>query len=110
MVAFYFYTTNMMRKLPYTEYMIANEDPATFDNILSHIHEERIRAQLTNKPFDLGILSDKQHSQVLELIESNTDALKEVGMSKLIWHDDALRSSMKLAGEDLLVSICAPRN
>ena len=110
MVAFDFYTTNMMRKLPYTECMIANKDSVAFDNILSHIHEERVRAQLTNKSFELGILSDKQQSQVLELVESNIDTLKGIGMSKLLWHDDALRSSMKLAGEDLLISICTPRN
>lgn len=98
-----------MRKLPYTKCMIAIKDSVVLERILTHIGEERIRAKLTNKPFDLGIVSDTQQSQVLELIASSMYALKEIGMSNFIWRDDALRSSIKLAGEDLLVSICAPR-
>jgi hypothetical protein len=90
--------------------MIVIEGSVAFDEILTHIGEERMRAKLIDKPFDLGVLSDKQSSQILNLIEGSMDALKEIGMSNYIWHDDALRSSMKLAGEDLLISICAPRN
>jgi hypothetical protein len=86
------------------------EDSVLFDEILTHIGEERIRARLIDKPFDLGIVTDKQPSHILDLIESNMDALRKIGMSNYIWHDDALRSSMKLAGEDLLISICAPRH
>jgi hypothetical protein len=90
--------------------MISIEDSVVFAEILAHIGEERVRAKLIDKPFDLGIVSNKQQSQILSLIENNIDGLKEIGMSSSIWHDDALRSSMKLAGEDLLISICAPRN
>jgi hypothetical protein len=90
--------------------MIVIEDSVVFDEILTHIGEERVRARLIDKPFDLGIVTDKRPSQVLALIESNMDTLREIGMSSCIWHDDALRSSLKLAGEDLLISICAPRN
>lgn len=86
------------------------EDSAAFDEILTHIGEERIRARLIDKPFDLGIVTDKRPSQILDLIESNMDTLKEIGMLSFMWHDDALRSTMKLAGEDLFISICAPRN
>jgi hypothetical protein len=90
--------------------MIMIEDSIVFDEILTHIGEERVRARLIDKPFDLGIVTDKKPSQILDLVESNVDSLKEIGMSNYTWHDDALRSSMKLAGEDLLISICAPRN
>ena len=90
--------------------MITIEDSVVFEEILTHIGEERVRAKLIDKPFDLGIVTDKQQSQILSLIESNMGALTEIGMSSYVWHDDALRSSMRLAGEDLLISICAPRN
>lgn len=90
--------------------MIEINDTVVFDKILAHIDEERIKASLNDKPFDLGIVTDKRPSHVLDLIEGNMEALKEIGMSSCIWHHDALRSSMKLAGEDLLFSICAPRD
>lgn len=90
--------------------MIVIENSVIFDEILTHIGKERVRARLIDKPFDLGIVTDKRPSQILDLIERNMDELKVIGMLNYIWHDDALRSSLKLAGEDLLVSICAPRN
>ena len=89
---------------------MTTEDSALFDKILTHIREQQIRAKLTDKSFDLGVLTSKQHSPILALIENNMDTLANIGMSNYIWHDDALRSTMNLAGEDLLFSICAPRS
>ena len=64
-----------------------------------------------DKPFHLGIVSDKRQSQVLNLLQSkeNEATLKEIGMTDYKWHDDALRSSLRLAGEELFVSICSPK-
>lgn len=90
--------------------MITIEDSVVFDDILAHVGNERSRAKLVDKPFDLGIVTDKQPSQILDLIEKNMETLKEIGMSNYVWHDDALRSTLKIAGEDLFISICAPRS
>lgn len=90
--------------------MITMKDSVALNEILEHVGNERVRAKLVDKSFDLGIATNKRPSQILELIEKNMDTLKEIGMSNYVWHDDALRSSLKIAGEELLVSICAPRN
>lgn len=91
--------------------MIQVVDSVVIDEILEHIGEQRIRANLTDKPFELGIVTDKRPSQILALVHSdNCEALlKEIGMTVYKWNDDALRSELKLAGENLLVSICRPR-
>lgn len=90
--------------------MITIEDSVVLGELLEHIGEVRTRAKLVDKPFDLGVATDKRPSQILDLIEKNEATLKEIGMSSYIWHDDALRSKLRLAGEDLLISICAPRD
>ena len=81
------------------------------DELLEHIAEQRVRAKLTDKPFELGILTDIRPSQILDLVhsEENEALLKEIGMTSYQWRDDALRSELKLAGETLLISICGPR-
>ena len=91
--------------------MIQIEDSVVVNEILAHIGEQRIRAKLTDKPFELGIATDKRPSQMLRLLhsEKNEAVLKEIGMTDYKWHDDALRSELKLAGENLLISICSPR-
>ena len=106
---FLFNTTEKFNRLIYTKLMIMIEDSVVFDEILTHIENERVRAKLVDKSFDLGIVTDKRASTILELIEKNMNTLKKIGMSHYIWHDDALRSSLKIAGEELLVSLCAPR-
>ncbi|HSH55228.1 MAG TPA: hypothetical protein VK983_00215 [Candidatus Limnocylindrales bacterium] len=91
--------------------MIQIEDSIVVEEILAHVGEQRMRAKLTDKPFELGIVTDKRPSQILTLIhsEKNKAALKEIGMTDFEWHDDALRSELKVAGENLLFSICRPR-
>ena len=91
--------------------MIRINDSVVFDELLEHIGEQRIRAKLTDKPFDLGIATDIRPSQVLALVnkEESMAVLNEIGMQNYKWHDDALRSELKLAGENLLISICRPR-
>lgn len=91
--------------------MIQVEDSVILEEILSHIGEQRIRAKLTDKPFDLGIVTDKRPSQILQLVHSEKSeaTLKEIGMTDYKWHDVALRSDMRLAGEQLIFSICSPR-
>lgn len=91
--------------------MIQIEDTVILDELLEHVGEQRIRAKLVDQPFELGIMSKKRPSQVLDLIHNKTSekTLKEIGMTGYMWHDDALRSNLRLAGEDILVSICRPR-
>jgi len=91
--------------------MIYVEDSSIIEEILQHIGEQRMRAKLTDMPFELGIVTDKKPSQILKLLHSEESeaALKEIGMTNYRWNDDALRSELKLAGENLLVSICRPR-
>ncbi len=91
--------------------MILIEDSVIFDKLLEHISEQRTRAKLTDKPFELGIATDIRPSQVLALVnkDENMTVLKEIGMQNYKWQDDALRSELKLAGENLLISICRPR-
>lgn len=81
------------------------------DEVLAHIGEQRIRAKLTDKPFELGIVTDKRPSQILRIVhgEESEATLKEIGMTTYKWHDDALRSDLRLAGEQLIFSICSPR-
>ena len=91
--------------------MIQIADSVILDEILTHIGEQRIRSKLTDKPFELGIMTDKRPSQILDLLYSSESeaTLKEIGMTEYKWHDDALRSEMRLAGEQLIFSICSPR-
>lgn len=89
--------------------MIHIEDSIVLDDLLAHIGEQRSRAKLVDQPFDLGIVTDKRPSQILELVENNKALLHEIGMSNLAWHDDALRSTVKLGGEELFISVCRPR-
>lgn len=91
--------------------MIQIEDSVVIDDILTHVGEQRIRAKLTDKPFVLGVITDKRPSQILELLhKSESEAvLKEIGMTEYKWCDDALRSNMRIAGEELVISICSPR-
>lgn len=87
------------------------EDSVVIDEILEHIGGQRIRAKLIDKPFQLGIVTDKRPSQILKLVHNakSEAVLKEIGMTDYKWNDDALRSELKLAGENLLISICRPR-
>lgn len=91
--------------------MIQIEDSVILDEVLAHIGEQRVRAKLTDKPFELGIVTDKRPSQILQLVHSDESEaiLKEIGMTDYKWHDDALRSDLRLAGEQLIFSICSPR-
>lgn len=91
--------------------MVQIKDSVIVNEILEHIGEQRIRAKLTDKPFELGIVTDKRPSQILELVHSEKceTVLKEIGMTSYRWNDDALRSDLKVAGESLLISICRPR-
>lgn len=91
--------------------MIQIQDTVVINEILEHIGEQRIRAKLTDKPFELGIVTDKRPSQILKLVNSEKSeaVLKELGMTNYKWNDDALRSEFKCAGENLLISICRPR-
>jgi len=56
-------------------------------------------------------MTDKRPSQILSLMHSSESesTLKEIGMADYKWHDDALRSELRLAGEQLIFSICSPR-
>ncbi|MBP7767252.1 hypothetical protein KA068_01900 [Candidatus Saccharibacteria bacterium] len=91
--------------------MIHIEDSVVVDEILEHVAVERRRAKLTDKPFDLGMMTDVRPSQILKLVSSDAcmSSLKEIGMVEYKWHDDALRSELRIAGENLLISICSPR-
>jgi hypothetical protein len=91
--------------------MIQIDDSVILDEILAHISEQRIRAKLTDKPFELGVVTDKRPSQILQLVHSEAGeaTFKEIGMTDYKWHDDALRSNLRLAGEQLIFSICTPR-
>lgn len=81
------------------------------EDILTHVSKQRIRAKLTDKPFQIGIVTDKRPSQMLSLVHNkeNEALLKEIGITDYKWHDDALRSSLRLCGEELLISICSPK-
>jgi len=91
--------------------MIQIEDSVILEEILTHIGEQRIRAKLIDKPFELGIVTDKRPSQILQVVHTDESKtiLKEIGMTDYTWHDDALRSDLRLAGEQLVFSICSPR-
>lgn len=91
--------------------MIQIEDSIVFNELLEHIAEQRIRAKLTDKPFELGIATDIRPSQILKLVDKdeNMAALKEIGMQSYRWHADALRSNLRLTGENLIITICSPR-
>lgn len=91
--------------------MINVEDTVILDDLLDHISKQRLRAKLTDKPFELGIATDIRPSQVLSLVnkEESMAVLKEIGMQNYKWHDDALRSYLRVAGENLIISICHPR-
>lgn len=91
--------------------MIQVKDSIVFNELLEHIGEQRIRAKLTDKPFELGVATDIRPSQILQLVnkDENMAVLKEIGMKSYKWHDDALRSNLRLAGENLMISICGTR-
>jgi hypothetical protein len=91
--------------------MIHIKDSIIFDELIEHIAKQRIRAKLTDKPFELGIATDVRPSQILTLVnkDENMVILKELGMKIYKWHDDALRSDLRLAGENLIISICGSR-
>jgi hypothetical protein len=91
--------------------MIEIKDSVVFSELLDHIGKQRIRAKLTDKTFELGIATDIRPSQILSLVnkDENMATLKEIGMDSYEWHDDALRSNLRLAGENLMISICSAR-
>jgi hypothetical protein len=89
--------------------MIQIDDSVVLDELLNHVGEQQSRAKLVDKSFELGILTDKRPSQILDLVYKNEAAFKEFGMTKFQWYDDALRSTFKIAGEELLFSISRPR-
>lgn len=91
--------------------MNTNDSAKITKDIFTHIKEQLIRANLSDKPFELGILTDKRQSQILPLLH-NTESfsqLKEIGMSEYKWHSDGLRSELSLAGECLMFSVCRSR-
>jgi len=91
--------------------MIHIEDSVIFGELIEHIAKQRSRAKLTDKPFELGVVTDIRPSQIFSLLhkDENMAVLKEIGMQNYKWHDDALRSDLRLAGENLMISICGPR-
>ncbi|MEO5690614.1 MAG: hypothetical protein ABIQ64_00320 [Candidatus Saccharimonadales bacterium] len=89
--------------------MVTIEDSIVLDEILEHVGEQRARAKLVDHSFELGIVTDKRPSQILDLIHNNEAVFKEIGMTKFEWYDDALRSKMRVAGEELLFSISRKR-
>jgi hypothetical protein len=91
--------------------MIHIEDSVVFGELMEHVAKQRTRAKLTDKPFELGIATDIRPSQVLNLVnkDENMAVLQEIGMKSYKWHDDALRSDLRLAGENLMISICSVR-
>lgn len=89
--------------------MIDVKHSEVINKLLAHVGEQRVRAKLVDSPFDLGIVTDKRPSHILKLINKNIDILTEIGMANQVWHDDALRSTLRLGGEELLISICRPR-
>lgn len=91
--------------------MIQIEDSVVMEDILEHVGKERVRAKLTDKPFVLGITTDKRPSQILALVHSKDSEalLKEIGMTAYEFRWDALRSSLRLAGEELTFSISGSR-
>jgi hypothetical protein len=91
--------------------MIHIEDSIIMDELLEHVGKERARAKLTDKPFVLGIATDIRPSQISALVhnQANEATLKEIGMAEYKFHWDALRSNMRLGGEELIISICGAR-
>jgi hypothetical protein len=77
--------------------------------LLAHIQKQRIRAKLIDKPFELGVATDKKPSYILTVIQENYATFEALGMEKYHWQDDALRSSKRIAGEQLLFSISTKR-
>jgi hypothetical protein len=89
--------------------MITIEDSVIIEELLEHVGEQCIKAKLIDQPFELGIVTDKHPSQILDLINNNEAAFKEIGMTQFQWYDDALRSKLKIAGEELFISISKKR-
>lgn len=89
--------------------MIQIEDSVVLDELLNHVGEQQSRAKLVDQPFELGVVTDKRPSQILDLVYKNEATFKEFGMTAFKWHDDALRSTLKLCGEELIFSISRPR-
>lgn len=89
--------------------MITVEDSVVLDELLHHVGKQRDRAKLVDKPFELGVMTDKRPSQILDLVDKNEETFKEIGMTQFIWHDDALRSTLNIYGEKLLFSISGVR-
>lgn len=87
------------------------DESAVIGEVLAHIKKQRVRAKLIDQPFELGILTDKKQSQIIKLLRTDKSValLKEIGMTEYGWNDDALRSELKLAGENLFISICRSR-
>ena len=87
------------------------KNQAIVDQLIDHIGNQMVRAKLVDTSFELGLLTDKKPSLVLELVRSASvqAKLRELGMVEYRWNDDALRSELKLADESLIVSICRPR-
>ena len=90
--------------------MITIEDSVVLEDLLEHVGEQRSRAKLVDQSFELGIATGKRPSQVLDLVNNNEATFKKIGMTKFQWYDDALRSNLKLAGEELLISISRKRH
>ena len=78
--------------------------------LLEHVEKQRVRAKLIDKPFELGIATNKRPSYIFEVIDEHYSALEDIGMKKYHWQDDALRSRIRIAGEDLWISISGIRN
>ena len=77
--------------------------------LLEHIEKQRSRAKLINKPFELGVATDKKPSYVLSVIQENYSTFEALGMNKYHWQDDALRSNKRISGEQLFFSLSAIR-
>ncbi len=73
------------------------------------MEEQRVRAKLVEKAFELGIVTDEKPSKVLDVVINNLAVFEALGMKKYHWQDDALRSHKKVSGEQLLFSISAVR-
>ncbi len=67
-----------------------------------------MKAGLANKPFTLGLVTDHRESELISLLRTQTDKLKQFGVVSFEWREKASRGKAIIYNEELIVSADAP--
>lgn len=73
--------------------------------VLENVAKARQQAGLLNEPFELGIATDKKPSLIFDVVFDNIQLFEKMGMAKWVYHDDAFKMKVQVAGEELFITV-----